>query len=220
MADLGLGMYETGSWIALPDPWTAVFGLRGLGNLADKAGDLRVGAPVPGLPSLTRGMVSRGTFQSARREGTAPATSRHSYAVAGSVAEAQVTAGAIAFAPLAVRLDEQKRPIFAGLFANHFGAGLGVFATHSLWQYWPLDDDLSQALHGDLFARRARFALAQPGLLQRQLHFSGGPAREASPSSRRHPPNWACPAAQLASWSSCQAAAWLVSSSGPWSCSR
>jgi hypothetical protein len=157
----------------------AVFGLAWLGRLEGKAGNLRVGALVPDLPSVQLGMCSRRAEEAeARTEGvhrsTAVATERRPYTIMGSTAEARITATGVPFAPLAVRFDETRQAYFRGLTANHYGAGIAVFATHALWSHWPLDDALSQALHGDLFARRARYVLRQPALLQEQLHFSAG----------------------------------------------
>lgn len=178
LADLGLGMYQSGSWDALPAPWMEAFGLLWMGNLEGKAGDLSVGSLVPDLPSLGLGMRSHAPeVQQQRGEGlhrsTATATERRPYTVMGQVAEARAAADGIPFASLGMRFDEQRQAYFRGLIANRYGAGLAVFATHALWSRWPLGDGMSQALHGDLMSRRARYALTQRGLLQENLHFAG-----------------------------------------------
>ncbi|NPV47220.1 MAG: hypothetical protein HPY69_09695 [Armatimonadetes bacterium] len=178
LADLGLGMYQSNSWVQLPKPWMEVCGLQWLGNLEGKAGDLAVAAQVPELPSVQPGMRSHAPEMPRQRvEGlyrsTAVATDRRPFSVIGETAEGRANADALAFAHLALRFDEQRQACFRGLIANRYGAGLAVFATHALWSRWPLTDALSQALHGDLLARRARYALTQTGLLQENLHFAG-----------------------------------------------
>lgn len=179
LADLGLGLYLSNSWLQLPEPWMEVFGLQWIGNLEGKAGDLTVATRVPELPSVQPGMRSRGVAMPQQRgEGlhrsTALATERRPFSVLGETAEGRAAADAIAFAHLGLRFDEQRQAYFRGLIANRYGAGLALFATHTLWSRWSLTDPLSQALHGDLLARRAQYALTQTGLLQENLHFAGG----------------------------------------------
>jgi len=77
-------------------------------------------------------------------------------------------------ATVSVRFDSAKRALFAGLVGRQHGSGLALFATHPLWQYWPLTDELSQVLHGQLMGRRAAYELLQSGLLQSGPYFGGG----------------------------------------------
>jgi hypothetical protein len=72
-----------------------------------------------------------------------------------------------------VRFDANRKPIFAGLVGRRSGAGVALFATHALWQHWPLSDALSQALHAGLLSLRAQFELLQGGLLPSSLCLSG-----------------------------------------------
>lgn len=173
LADLGWGMYETGSWLALPERWSETFGVIGLRDLKDRAGDLRVGIPCPLLPSLQPGMVSRGLFNASRTEAAAPATARHAFTVGGPMALGQVADGAWAVAPAASDMPKGGKPVFGGLFANRAGSGAALFASHALWAHWPLDDRLATVLHGELLSRRPLYELLQPGLWQQGLHFSG-----------------------------------------------
>lgn len=187
LTDLGLGAYDTGSWTQVPSPWDRLLGLAQLGNLQERAGDLRVGTAVVGLPSVRVGLSSHGIFRAGVGGNTAPATARKSYAVGGLVAETLPTDEAVAFAPLSVRFDEEHRAVFSGLLAHRYGLGLAIFATHSLWPYWPLADGLSAALHGDLLARRATYELDQPGVWQSGLHFGAAEDRVALANFGRDP---------------------------------
>ena len=173
MADLGLGAYQTGSWTQLPEPLQQAFGLLGLANIRERVGDLTAAEGLRALSPWPRGAKAQGTF-SARKSATGLATERRTYAVSGWVAEALLTANAAPLATLSVRFDEEKRALFSGVIGRQHGAGLALFATHPLWQYWPLTDGLSQVLHGFLLGRRAQYQLAQGGLLQAGPYFGGG----------------------------------------------
>lgn len=170
LADLGLGMYETGAWDRLPDPLMRLFGLLQMGNLKDRAADLTVSTPLPGLP-LPRALQSKGTFNAGSGK-TGAATERKSFTVGGPTAEVQLAADAVPVATGSVRFDKDKSPIFTGLMGRRSGSGMGLFATHPLWQHWPLGDPLSTSLHGHLLARRARYELVQSGLLSGTLQMA------------------------------------------------
>lgn len=172
VADLGLGMYETGAWDRLPEPFMNVFGLAQMGNLTDRAADLTVSTPLPGLP-LPRALQSQGTFNPGTTKNGA-VTERRSFTIGGPAAEVQLAEGAVPVATAGVRFDKDKKPVFMGLVGRPCGNGLALFATHPLWQYWPLGDALSTALHGDLLARRARCELVQSGLLSGTVQMAGG----------------------------------------------
>jgi hypothetical protein len=90
------------------------------------------------------------------------------------VAEVKLREDAVPVATASVRFDtEDKMPIFAGLVGRQQAGGLALFATHALWQYWPLGDTLSTILHGSLLARRARFEFVQEGLLTGAVQMTG-----------------------------------------------
>ncbi|MEN6548479.1 MAG: hypothetical protein ABFE07_20740 [Armatimonadia bacterium] len=173
IADLGLGMYESGSWAALPEDLPQYFGIAQMGDLTERVGDLTVGATaLHGLPGLHPGARSEGLF-SARKSNTGPATERKPWTVSGWAAEAALLETAVPVATLSVRFDEEKVPHFAGLIGRAQGSGLGLFATHPLWQYWPVTDPLSSALHASLLSRRAPYELMQTGLLPATMQMSG-----------------------------------------------
>lgn len=172
VADLGLGMYETGAWDRLPDLLQRPFGVEQLGNLADRAADLTVSTPLPGL-QLPHGLRSVGTFSPGGGK-TGAATERRSFTIGGPMADVKLVDGAVPVATAGLRFDKDKRPLFTGLVGNRAGNGLALFATHALWQYWPLADPLSVVFHGALLSRRARYELAQPGLLAGTMQMAGG----------------------------------------------
>lgn len=172
VADLGLGMYETGAWNRLPDAFMRAFGLVEIGELKDRAADLTVSSPVPGLP-LPRPLQSQGTFNAGGGK-TGAVTERRSFTIGGPAAEVRLTDDAVPVATADVRFDKDKQPLFTGLVGRPSGSGLALFATHALWQYWPLGDPLSTALHADLLGRRARHELVQSGLLSGTMQMAGG----------------------------------------------
>jgi hypothetical protein len=173
LADLGLGSYQTGSWGQLPQVLQNAFGIVAFGEIKERLGDLTTAQGLRVLSPWPRGAQAHGTFSPASGE-TAPANQRRGYSVSGWVGEAQLQDSAGPVATLSVRFDKDKRPIFSGLVGQEFGSGVALFATHPLWQYWPLGDGLSLMLHGKLMARRATHELVQPGLLQAEPYFSAG----------------------------------------------
>lgn len=173
VADLGLGMYQSGSWTALPEGLSQSFGITGMGELTERVGDLTVGATaLHGLPGLQPGARSEGLF-SARKSNTGPATDRKPWTVSGWTAEATLLETAVPVATMGVRFDGDKVPHFAGLVGRAQGSGLGLFATHPLWQYWPLTDPLSSVLHASLLRRRAQYEVMQAGLLPGAVQMAG-----------------------------------------------
>lgn len=173
LADLGLGAYQTKSWTVLPPVLQEACGIVAMGELKERLGDLVAAQGLPALSPWPRSARAGGTF-SPRSTATASATERRTYPVSGWSAEALLAGQASALATLTVRFNEDKQPVFAGVVGRQHGGGLALFATHPLWQYWPMTDGLSQVLHGHLMARRAKYQLVQRGLLQGGLYFSGG----------------------------------------------
>jgi hypothetical protein len=173
VADLGLGLYETGLWEALPEGLMRLFGVAQMGGLKDRAADLTAATvPLRGLP-LPPALKSQGSFNAGGAQ-TGAVSERKSFAVGGPVAEVKLTEEAVPVATASVRFDQDdRRPVFSGLMGRAQGGGLALFATHALWQYWPLGDGLSMVLHGSLLARRAQFELAQEGLLTGAVQMTG-----------------------------------------------
>lgn len=184
MADLGLGACQTRSWAVLPPTIQQALGIVQLGGLKERVGDLVAAEGTRAISPWPRGAKATGIF-SARGGATASAAERRTYPVSGWVAEARLSERAAPLATVAVRFDEDKQPLFGGLLAAEHGSGLALFATHPLWQYWPLTDSLSQLLHNQLMGRRAAYELSQPGLLQNGLHFSFGEDTVALYNSQR-----------------------------------
>ena len=173
IADLGLGMYQSGSWTALPHELSQSFGIAQISDFTERVGDLTVGATaLHGLPGLQPGTKSEGLF-STRKSNTGPATERKPWTVSGWTAEATLLETAVPVATMGVRFDEDKVPHFAGLIGRAHGSGLGLYATHPLWQYWPLTDPLSAALHAGLMRRRAQYEVVQAGLLPGVVQMAG-----------------------------------------------
>jgi hypothetical protein len=173
VADLGLGMYQMRSWTALPEVLRETFGIVAMGELKERLGSLTAAEGLRVLAPWPRGLQATGVF-SPRNTATASATERRSYPVSGWAAEAQLLEGAGPIATMSVRFDPEKRPLFAGVVGAQYGAGVALYATHPLWQYWPLTDPLSQVLHARLMARGAAYELTQSGLLQSELYFAAG----------------------------------------------
>lgn len=186
VADLGLGAYQTKSWAILPPPLQQALGIIQMGGLKERVGDLVAAEGLPAISPWPRGAKAMGLF-SARGGATASAAERRTYPVSGWVAEARISDRTAPLATVAVRFDEDKQPLFSGLLAAEHGSGLAVFATHPLWQYWPLTDALSQLLHNQLMGRRADYELAQAGLLQDGLYFSAGADMVALYNPQRSP---------------------------------
>ena len=173
VADLGLGMVQTRSWTQLTDALRQALGLVAVGELKERLGDLTAAEGLPALAPWPRGLRANGVF-SPRQSETAPANERRSYSVSGWVGEAQLVEDAGPVATMSVRFDKDKHPLFAGLVGQQHGSGIALYATHPLWQYWPLADPLSEVLHGRLMARRASYQLVTPGLLPSTVFCSGG----------------------------------------------
>ncbi|MGE5531198.1 MAG: hypothetical protein ACM3VW_03640 [Bacteroidota bacterium] len=173
VADLGLGMYETGSWEALPEGLMKLLGITQMGSLKDRAADLTAATvPMRALP-LPPALKSHGTFNVGGAQ-TGAVSERKTFSIGGPVAEVKLREDAVPVATASVRFDPEDRlPIFAGLVGRQQAGGLALFATHALWQYWPLGDTLSTVLHGSLLARRARFELVQEGLLTGAVQITG-----------------------------------------------
>lgn len=176
VADLGLGVYETGSWLMLPEQLGLLCGIRRLAAMQDVRRDLTVSWVPPWLPSLPFGARTQGCFASrgktlapgqgsytgggtrgtrVRESSAAERVPRH---VVGPACRAALEEGTGAVATLDVQyLDGQR--VVGGLMGRQSGQGVVCFATHRLWANWVTSDPVYMAFHGDLCARRAAVEL-------------------------------------------------------------
>jgi len=173
MADVGLGLHCTGSWLRLPSPLQNVFGIRELSAGEAKAGDLTVSAQVPELPSLRVRMKSSGSFRaSLSSSGSAETYGARAYSISSYAAYAGLTQNAVALGVLDAKTVEEGNPLFSGLIYNTYGRGIAMFATHLLYSYWSLSDPMSSALHYDLMSRRASCKLLDSPFLPQAVEVS------------------------------------------------
>ncbi len=173
MADLGLGLHCTGSWLRLPSPLQKVFGIRELSAGEAKAGDLTVSAQVPELPSLRMRMKSSGSFRaSLSGSGSTETYQARAYSISSYAAYASLTRNAVALGVLDAKTVKEGNPLFSGLIYNSYGRGIAMFATHLLYSYWPLSDPMSTALHYDLMSRRANCKLVDSPFLAQAVEVS------------------------------------------------
>lgn len=155
VCDVGTGMVETGSWMALPPEMARLLGVRRLVEGRQMVGDLRIGWAPPWLPNLPHGARTLGTHRPSRQEqDRVTATERRGYHVAGFVCHAHPAEGAGVIAVSSTAYVD-RRQVFAGLIGNRTGLGVTAFATHRLWANWTTSDPAYEAFHHDLCARRA-----------------------------------------------------------------
>jgi hypothetical protein len=192
LADLGLGMLQSGSWASPPAAWAQWLGLAEVTDFSARAGNLTVGEPLGELPSVRRGMVSRGDFRSGGATASGPVTNRQSFTFGGPTAEVRLLEGALPLATAGVRFDRERRPLFTGLIARYRGRGMTLYATHTLWAHWPLSDPFNQALHGDLLARRAEVVDSSGGggMLQSGVYWTAGDDTLLAVNTGRHEVPW------------------------------
>ncbi len=183
LADIGLGMYQAGSWAPSATALAPQLGVAGNMAIAARFGDFRVGQPHPQLPSVTKGLQATGIFVPGKpvdvgggssRGGsfTGAATQFQGHPFQGPSCFVALRDGAIPLATMSVRYDDASIPHFLGLVANGLGDGLAVFGALPLWTYWPAEDTLHGALHLDLIRRRATWRLLKPGLLTEGVQIS------------------------------------------------
>ena len=186
VADIGLGMYQAGTWSPDAGPLAPQLGLASALPIETRFGGFRVGVPHPQLPSVLKGAGAGGLFTVGRtqdisgsrasgRAFTGAADQLKGYPFQGPSCFVSLRTGAIPLATMSVRYDDERRPHFLGLIVNEVGDGLTVFATFPMWTYWPVDDALHGALHLDLIRRRATYRLLEPGLLPGMVQVSGSP---------------------------------------------
>ena len=183
-ADIGLGMYEAGTWDPAASPLGPQLGIARAMPVEPRYGTFRVGQTHPQLPSVLRGTEATGHFVPGRpTDVSSGMVSGQTFTGAANLLKGSPFQGPSCFvgllgdtiplATMSVRYDDDSNPYFLGLIAGSEGMGLTVFACFPAWTWWPVDDPLSAALHHDLLARRARYRLLQPGLLPAQIELSG-----------------------------------------------
>jgi hypothetical protein len=143
VADIGVGMSESGGLDRLPPDLGELFGVSPTPGTREGAVNLMAMAPLPRFPSLRREM---GTFGGPR-----PAT------FDPPIAHVLLSNGAT---PVLALWD--SAPAFAGIMARQHGAGWAVYATTRLWQNWQPGNAAFDAFHRDLFGYASPLALAQP----------------------------------------------------------
>ncbi|MFP3903205.1 MAG: beta-galactosidase [Armatimonadota bacterium] len=206
IADIGAGMGLSGSFLSIPSELQEVLGVEKLMDPDVRAGNLRVSARVPDFPDLQMGMESQGTFEiQVGRSRDTVTTRAGRFAVSSPSAFASTSGGARALAVMEARpaeenedvrlppqLQEQgielrtKPGLFCGLLYNRYGGGVSVFATHHLYQHWPLSDPMNTGLHYDLLARRAPCELVETPFLPDNVEMTwvGDGVRLLNPGAR------------------------------------
>lgn len=193
IADLGAGMYQTGSWQLLPAELAQICGVAAIGRIQEvraisgiqeaeavgripeRGADMAIGVTCRHFPSLRPPMKTVGRFapvRRIRRHEIVRVSQRRQYTLIGPIAYAAIQDGAL---PLAVsrRIWEKGMPYFGGIIVNDYGLGVGIFATSRLWANWRPDDPVFVGFHGDLWARRADYELQQPGFWPGGVEISG-----------------------------------------------
>jgi len=173
LADLGMGLHQSGSWLHLAAPLQRVFGIEELFGGEPQAGRLSVAGSVAQLPHVRRGMRSSGTFRPlAPGGGPGAGHLARAYSIGSNVATASLSGGCVPLAIMSAEVNDDERRLFSGLMCNDYGRGLGLFATHLLYSHWPLGDRLSTALHYDLMLRRAECELVDAAFLPEVMEVS------------------------------------------------
>jgi hypothetical protein len=184
LADLGVGMYEAGSWAPTQSPLAVLLGIAGAIEPADRLGSFLVGETHPAFPSAKLGMEAQGLFVPSegistsvghltQRRFEGAVTETTSYAFQGPSWYIRPASNATPLATQGVRFDEEQRPHFMGLTVATVGSGLSVFAPFSAWSWWPPDDPLHAGVHCDLLSRRARYRLMSGLLVDTAVGLSG-----------------------------------------------
>ena len=158
VCDIGAGMCETGTWLALPPELGGLFGVERLVGMEEVARDLRIAWPPAWLPSMQHGARTQGSYGGARKAEGVAATERRGRHVSGPACYAAIADDAGAIAVLGSKFHEGKR-VVAGVIGNKPGLGVTCFATHRLWANWISSDPVYEAFHHDLCMRRAKVEL-------------------------------------------------------------
>ncbi|MBC7287626.1 MAG: beta-galactosidase [Armatimonadetes bacterium] len=158
VADVGLGMYQSGSWQGLAPPLPELVGFGQMFSGAHVRGDWQVVKATQLLPSLPPQARPLGLAEELR--GAAPATDRRPRTIDGWLTYALPPPGVETAAIAHTRpTPDNKGRLVAGVFSHTLGLGGAVFATFALWDRWAPDDPLFEAFHAPLCGRRAKYAL-------------------------------------------------------------
>lgn len=188
VADLGLGVFQTGSWTDLPPRMMDLFGIEEFVSLKNtyrggwQAGNGFVGAETAEFPSLRRRASTSGTVElhggKAAFKGwhgmVTPAWETELILVLDTEAKGNVPKpGSPKRLPRRRRAAKSEARVSAtssGVLLSRRGRGIALYATTRLWEAWPPSDPLYQAFHKDLFARRANVVLqTREGLYPRSI---------------------------------------------------
>jgi len=173
VADLGVGLRQSGSWQRLPRQLQLMFGIEQIPLLQEEVGDFSFGAGSPHFPSLPPPLKSQGSFRLSEHLKQGTPAQRAAYTFGGPVAHVALAPGAV---PLGVgsRLPGKDGGyVYSGIMLNEYGLGLALFATARLWANWVPTDPVFQAFHNDLWAQRAAYELHQPGLFVGDTEICG-----------------------------------------------
>lgn len=159
VADIGLGMYQSGEWREVPGPLAAVTGLPRLLGGAVVSGNWQVARASSLTPLLPAGARPQGT--AGRRTGVAPATERKPRAFDSWMAYClpPPNVETIAVADTRATPDGRAR-LVSGIFGHRHGEGAGLYATFRLWERWDPADPLFAAFCEPLCGFRASYRLA------------------------------------------------------------
>jgi len=177
LADLGVGLSQAGSWLALPARMMALFGIEEIVRLQNtyrggwQAGNGVVGMRTAEFPSLSAGAQTSGT---AEWQGGKAAFHGWNVMVAPAWETATVLAMDAEVRGQGTKPGRRSRPrrrgraanpkqpvagLSGGILLSRHGKGMALYATTRLWETWPASDPLYRAFHNDLLARRANIML-------------------------------------------------------------
>ncbi len=164
VADVGVGVGESGSWLRLPPRLAAFLGVQRVVQAKNafatglRGGDARVVVAYKDLPSVPLDAKTIGSAPGPLRPVTF--TGWHTLVVP--------TADARALAVVESARDERNEFQLAGLLVRRAGSGLVLYSSLPLWRYWLPACPVFQGLHNDLLRRRGGLQLLdEPTLLPR-----------------------------------------------------
>ena len=172
IADLGAGMYQTGSYQLLPAELGRMCGVEAMGHMQEQVTNMSIGVACRHFPSLPPPLRTRGRFTAKTRVKQGTPLQRKPYTLSGPLGYAAIHADAVPLAVSRVVWDEGT-PYFGGIIVKDYALGVGVFATSRLWANWHPDDPVFIGFHADLWARRADYELPQPGFWPQGIEIWG-----------------------------------------------
>jgi len=173
VADLGAGLWQSGSWQRLSPELGRLLGIERMPLLRQEVGDFSFGIRSEQFPSLPPPLQSQGSFRLAEHLKQGTPAQRRAYTFGGPVAHVALAHGAVPWAVGSRLPGEDSGYIYSGIMMNEYGLGLALFATTRLWANWVAADPVFGAFHHDLWARRAAYELHQPGLFTGSVEMCG-----------------------------------------------